>query len=220
LSRPKIIAIDGPVATGKTVIGRLLSEEMEYRFLDTGTLYRAIAWLSIQHDINPWDETALTAIASKYNLDIIGNERRILINGNPVQLEHYRVEIDKIVSLIASVSGVRDSLIQQQRKLADQGNIVIVGRDIGTVVAPHATLKLYLQATAEERTKRRFAELQRSGHTITYAEVLSELCARDRLDSERSHSPLKPAGDAYMIDTDGLTIDQVLSQILEIIGGL
>ena len=217
LSRPDIIAIDGPAATGKSVIGRLLAERMGYRFLDTGTMYRAITWLAINQDINPRDEAALADLALRSDIQVDEKDARVFINGISLPLEDQRTEIDKKVSLVARVQGVRKAMVKQQQMLAAKGKIVVAGRDIGTVVVPNAPLKLYFQASAQERAKRRYQELRDLGHSAEFNQVLEELSARDKLDSERTHSPLRAAADAHIIDSEGLTIEQVLEKILALI---
>jgi cytidylate kinase len=158
-------------------------------------------------------EAALAALARRYPVSI-GDEGQVIIDGRQVPLQEARTEIDQHVSLIARVPGVRDALVAQQRDIAAQGRIVMVGRDIGTVVVPDALLKIYLQASPRERTRRRWLELRQQGINIDEDLVLQQLTRRDKLDSERSHSPLRPADDARIVNTDNLTIEQVVDAIL------
>jgi len=199
------------------VIGRLLAERMGYRFLDTGTMYRAITWLAMNQGINPQDEAALADLALRSDIQVDEKDARVLINGTSLPLEDQRKEIDKKVSLVARVQGVRKAMVKQQQTLAAKGKIVVAGRDIGTVVVPNAPLKLYFQASTQERAKRRYQELRDLGYPAEFNQVLEELSARDKLDSERTHSPLRPAADAHIIDSEGLTIEQVLEKILALI---
>ncbi len=212
-----VIAIDGPVATGKTVVGLLLAERMGYRFLDTGTMYRAVTWLAMSQGVDLDDEDALADLARHAEIEVAGRDGRAMVNGSPAPLEERRAEIDKRVSLVARVPGVRTALVEKQRRMAEEGGIVLAGRDIGTVVAPDAPLKLYFQASAEERAKRRYEELRRAGHPVEFNRVLEETLARDKLDSERANSPLRPAADARLIDSEGLTVADVVERIMEMI---
>lgn len=212
---PNLIAIDGPVATGKSVVGRLVAHHLGYRFLDTGAMYRALTWLALQRDVDVHDEAALTALARRHPVSI-DDDGQVIIDSRQVPLQEARTEIDQHVSLVAQVPGVRDALVAQQRDIAAQGRIVMVGRDIGTVVAPDAPLKIYLQASPRERARRRWLELQQQGININQDLVLEQLTRRDKLDSERAHSPLHPAADARIVNTDNLTVEQVVDAILEL----
>ena len=217
LSRLDIIAIDGPVATGKSVVGRLLAKRLGYRFLDSGAMYRAITWLAIDQGINVEDHASVSMLSSGSTIGLGQKEGEVFINGQLVPLESKRIEIDKKVSLIARLPKVREILVEQQQHLAEGGNIVIVGRDIGTVVAPDAAVKLYFQASTLERSKRRYQELLSRGHNVELHQVLDEIVTRDKLDSERVYSPLQPAADAHIIDTEGLDIKEVVENILKLI---
>ena len=217
MCRPDIIAIDGPVATGKSVVGRLLAKRLGYRFLDSGAMYRALTWLAIDQGINVEDEGSLVVLSSSSTIGVGEGEDEVFINGKLVPLEEQRIEIDKKVSLVAQVPEVREALVHQQRQLAEGGRMVIVGRDIGTVVVPNAPLKLYFQASPLERSKRRYQELRARGHKVELDQVLEEMETRDKLDSERVHSPLIPADDAHLINTEELIIEQVVEKILKLI---
>ena len=217
LSRLNIIAIDGPVATGKSVVGRLLAKRLGYRFLDSGAMYRAITWLAIDQGINVEDHDSVSMLSSSSTIELGQREGEVFINGHLVPLEGKRIEIDKKVSLIARLPKVREILVEQQQHLAEGGNIVIVGRDIGTVVVPNAAVKLYFHASTLERSKRRYQELLSRGHDVELDQVLDEIVTRDKLDSERVYSPLQPATDAHIIDTEGLDIKEVVENILKLI---
>ena len=212
-----MIAIDGAVATGKSVVGRLLAHRLGYRFLDTGAMYRAVTWLAMERGVHPEDELSLTELASAACFRMSDEGDTLLVDGEPLPLEENRTRIDQLVSPVSKVPGVRDALVREQRRLASEGNIVVAGRDIGTVVAPQAPVKLFLQAATAERARRRHRELVESGKQIKYAQVLRDLEARDKIDSERAHSPLRPADDARIIDSDNLTVEQVAQQALAII---
>ena len=217
LSIPSVIAIDGPVATGKTVVGRLLAQRLGYKFLDTGTMYRAITWLAMKQGIDLEDEESLVKLALNSNIQASDKESGVIISVTPATLEEHRTEIDKKISLVSKVQGVREALVKQQQMLAAEGGIVVAGRDIGTVVTPNAPVKLYFQASSRERAKRRHQELCSMGRPMEFAQVLEDLEARDKLDSERAHSPMHPADDAHVIDSEGMTIDDVVQRALELI---
>ncbi len=220
MSKPSIIAIDGPVAAGKSTIGRLLSQRLGYRFVDTGEMYRALTWKAMKLNVDLEDETELSRLASSTKIDFIstvkGNEHccSVLVDGRDVSTEIHTQEVEAGVSLVSKVAGVREVMVEQQRKLAQDGKIVMAGRDIGTTVLPHAPLKIYLGASSEERARRRYLEVIERGEAADYQTILAELLRRDEIDSQRSISPLKPALDAKMVDTDGLNPDQVLAGII------
>ena len=214
-----MIAIDGPVAAGKTSVGKLLSAELRYRFLDTGIMYRAITWLALERGISMEDHRALGRLAWETVIRLNEqDEGSVLINGRAVAEELRRPEVDRAVSLVASVPDVRSALVEQQREIAREGSIVVVGRDIGTVVLPDAGLKLFLVASVAERARRRYTELTWHGYSVKYDGVMQDLEARDDLDTARAHSPLKPAQGAHMLDTDGINVEKVIEQVMEIIG--
>ena len=217
LSRPSVIAIDGPVATGKSVVGRLLAERLGYKFLDTGTMYRAVTWLAMKQGIDLDDEESLAQLALNSDIQVPDTEASANNSVTSATLEKHRIDIDKKISVVSKVKGVREALVKKQQMLAAEGEIVVVGRDIGTVVTPNAPVKLYFQASSRERAKRRHQELSSSGRPMELSEVLKDLEARDKLDSERAHSPLHPADDAHVIDSEGMTIEDVLQRALELI---
>lgn len=216
MTRPSIITIDGPGAVGKSVIGDLLAQRLGYRFLDTGAMYRALTLLALERGADLGDEKALgeLAVASDIELDSL----TVLVAGRDVTLDIRHEEVEKGVSLVAKVGGVRRALVAKQRQMAQGGRVVMAGRDIGTVVLPQAELKLYLAASPEERARRRYLELVQRGDEANYDQVLAELERRDRIDSERELAPLQPAPDARIIDTDSLDIERVLAEIMAIIG--
>ena len=211
-----VIAIDGPVAAGKTMAGRELAKRMDLRYLDTGVMYRAITWLALKNATPIEDEAALVALASETQIILDGsNSDRVLVDGISVGPELRDAEVDHHVSLVSRIPSVRRALVMQQRRMASEGQIVMVGRDIGTVVLPKADLKIYITASSEERARRRWKEFQAQGRETDYQSVLNETKARDDLDTQRDDSPLKPAEDAWVLDTDGLTGDQVVDLIVQ-----
>ena len=215
--RPDIIARDGPVATGKSVVGQLLARELDYHFLDTGTMYRAIAWLSFTKGLDPENSESLTKLAENSKIDFSADSRTVFIDNHIVPLVNERNQIDRVVSVISMNPGVRKAMVKSQRAIASKGPIVIVGRDIGTVVLPNAPLKLYFEATLKKRASRRYQEMVKQGHNISLTQIINEISKRDKLDSERKHSPMRPDADAHVINTQGLSVAQVVSLIMNLI---
>lgn len=218
MARPSMIAIDGPVAAGKSTVGRLLAQRLAYRFIDTGSMYRALTWKALSLNIDLDDEEALSRLARRTRIELAPSEK-VLVDGHDVTQWIQGSEVEAAVSMVAKVAGVRKVLVKQQQELARNGNIVMAGRDIGTTVLPHAEVKVYLDASLEERARRRYLELIERGDTADYQSVLDDLRRRDEIDSERAISPLRPAPNARIIDTDGRNVEQVLSEILAMIGG-
>lgn len=218
MPKPSMIAIDGPVASGKSTLGRLLAQRLGYRFVDTGAMYRALTWRAIKLSIDLEDEEELSQLAANTKIEFAPPGDNVLIDGHDVTREIQDWEVEAGVSLVARVAGVRKVLVEQQRGLAQKGEIVMAGRDIGTTVLPHAELKVYLVASIEERARRRYLELVERGEAADYETILADLIRRDEIDSERPISPLQPAPEARIIDTDGLSADQVLSEILSMMG--
>ena len=214
------IAIDGPGAVGKTTVGRMLSDRIGFLFIDTGVMYRAVTAVAIQRDVNTDDEDAVTGLARSVDIRITGapgpGSQRVIVDGSDVTDSIRSQAVDRRVSAISSYSGVREAMVDQQRALASREGVVMVGRDIGTVVLPDAKLKIYLTASAEARARRRYAELADTGSDVSFDSVLQALERRDKTDSERAHSPLKPALDSIIVDTSHLTADQVVDRIMEL----
>lgn len=209
------IAIDGPVASGKSAVGSAVAQRLGYRFVDTGVMYRAITWLALERGVDILDEAALTKLAAGARLDVDGP--RVALDGVDITDKLRSPEVGESVSLVSRVPGVRHAMVELQRKLASQRDTVMVGRDIGTVVLTDAKLKVYLEASAEERVRRRHAELVAAGKDTSEAEVRKELDLRDSVDSSRDVSPLKPAADAIIIQTDNLSLDQVVDRVIELL---
>ena len=221
--RPSIIAIDGPAASGKSTLGLKLSRELGYLFFDTGVMYRAITWLALKFDMDLNDEPKITNLAETTQIDVApasksdGRACDVLIAGKDITWETRLPEVDANVSVVSAYRGVRAALSKQQRRIGQRGNVVMVGRDIGTVVLPEANLKIYLDATAEERAKRRFDEIVARGETTDYNEILAKVIERDRIDSTRDVAPLKAAEDAVVLDSDQLNADEVFEQVMKLI---
>ncbi len=219
---PNIIAIDGPAASGKSTLGRRLADYLGYLFFDTGVMYRAVTWLVLQRGIDIHDEQRVTALAEKVQIDVLppsqadGRLYDVRIDHQDITWEIRRPEVDAAVSVISAYVGVRQALTAQQRRIGLRGRVVMVGRDIGTVVLPEADLKIYLDASPEERARRRFAELQARGQSADYEAILEQVRERDRLDSTRDIAPLQAAADAVRIDSDRLSADEVFEKVKEL----
>jgi CMP/dCMP kinase len=219
-NRPSIIAIDGPAASGKSTIGLRLANALGYLFFDTGLMYRAVTWLALDHDMNLRDEAAITSLAEKASIDVApasksdGRACDVLVAGKDITWETRLPDVDANVSVVSAYRGVRAALTEQQRRVGKRGQIVMVGRDIGTVVLPDADLKIYLDASAEERAQRRYDEIIARGGSANYQDILEKVIERDRIDSTRDVAPLKAAEDAVVVHTDRLSVDEVFEQVL------
>jgi cytidylate kinase len=223
MSLIKIIAIDGPAASGKTTLGKKLADALGYLFFDTGVMYRAITWVALQRAVNLTDEVAVSHLAEEVNLDIRppsqadGRSSDILADGEDITWAIRTREVDANVSRVSAYPGVRRALSLQQRRIGLRGNVVMVGRDIGTVVLPEAGLKLYLDASVEERARRRYRELMARGEPADYADILAAMQRRDHIDSTRSIAPLRPAEDAIILNSDGLNAEEVLAEVIRMV---
>ena len=217
---PGVIAIDGPAATGKTTVGKAVADHLGYVFLDTGAMYRAVAWLALERGVNPNDEAAVSRLVDDLDIDVLpadvddGRQYTVLVNGEDVTWAIRGPRVANCVSQVSVYPAVRRALVALQRGLAARRQMVMVGRDIGTVVLPDAQLKIYLDASSEERARRRWHEEQARGGDRSYDEVLAEVRSRDRIDSSREVSPLRPAEDAWIIDSSALTASEVTALIL------
>ncbi len=221
---PSIIALDGPAASGKTTVGRRLAETLGYLFFDTGIMYRAVTWIALDHDMDAGDEALITQMAQSAQIDIRppsqndGRACDVIIRGRDVTWDIRSGDVEAKVSAVSAYPGVRKALSEQQRRIGMRGKVVMVGRDIGTVVLPEADLKVYLDASAEERARRRYDELLERGKQADYEDLLKKMIERDRIDSTRAVAPLRPAEDAVVINTDELSEDQVYARVLEMCG--
>jgi len=223
LSHYVSIAIDGPAASGKSSVGLELSIRLGYLFLDTGVMYRAITWVALQKRVDFNEESAISELASQSIIEInqpsLGDGRTndIFVNGVDITKKITEKQVNENVSLVSKYKGVRDSLTKQQQEIALKGNIVMVGRDIGTVVLPNADHKFFLNASSHERAKRRHLEEIKKGGNPNFEEIQSNIIERDRIDTTRILAPLIPAKDAHIITSDNKTIDQVVKEIVSII---
>ena len=218
----RMIAIDGPVASGKTSVGLALAKRLGFLFLDTGVMYRAVAWAVLKNNVNIEDESAVSRLASELKIEIQkpsredGRSNDIFVNGEDVTWEIRGEKVNNSVSQVSAYREVRKVLTEQQRYFGMQGDVVMVGRDIGTVVLPDADLKIFLKASAEERAKRRFQEEKARGNQTGFEQILKNMKMRDELDSSREVAPLTAAPDAVIIDTDGRTKEEVIEEIFQL----
>ncbi len=219
---PSIIAIDGPAASGKSTLGLRLARHLDYLFFDTGIMYRAVTWLALDLGLDLRDESAITALAQKARIDIHppsvedGRASDVTIDGRDITWETRSRSVDANVSTVAAYPGVRHALLDQQRRVGLKGRVVMVGRDIGTVVLPNADLKVYLDATPEERARRRYEEITTRGGNANYDDILAMVHKRDRVDSTRSEAPLRTAADAVVLHSDNMTAEQVFERIRDL----
>lgn len=211
-----IIAIDGPSGSGKSTLGRMLARALNLLYLDTGSMYRAVALAVIEAQIDPNDAEAVTSLANQLDIDLEGDpdSLKVLIDGRDVTEEIRTEPVTEMSSIVSTKPGVRRAMVARQRTMGRRG-AVLNGRDIGTVVFPDAEVKFFLTAVAEERAERRFKEDLTSGSSVTLAQTMAEMVERDKRDSTRTDSPLKVADDAIVIDSTGKTIDEVFTLMME-----
>jgi len=223
MKKSGIIAIDGPAASGKTTLGKLLADEFGYLFLDTGVMYRAATLAVMNEAIEITNENAVSELSQKIVIDILpasmpdGRSCDILLDGKDVTWQIRSPEVEARVSVVSSYAGVRRAMSELQRQIGLRGNVVMVGRDIGTVVLPEAGVKIYLDASVEERAQRRHDELHARGENADYQEILAAMRRRDEIDSNRAIAPLKPAKDAIILNSNQLSVKQVYEKVREII---
>jgi len=215
-----IIAIDGPVAAGKTTLSKHLADRLGYSLLDTGAIYRAVALASRRQSIGWSDEPSVAAVASQLRIEFrwIDGTNHVLLGGEDASDAIRTPEMSQGASLVSALPAVRAALLDLQRQLGEQGDVIAEGRDIGTVVFPHADIKVFLTARPEIRAQRRHEEWLRTGIDDTYENVLEALRERDARDENRPVAPLVPAPDSILIDSSELSIEQVVTQVLELAG--
>jgi cytidylate kinase len=222
LATAKNIAIDGPVASGKTSVGLDLAERLGYLFLDTGVMYRAAAWAAVNAGLDINDEAAVSDLTGKIKIEIEkpsvddGRSNDIFVDGQDVTWEIRKDYVNNNVSQVSTYKQVRKILTEQQRQFGQRGSVVMVGRDIGTVVLPDADLKVFLIASAEERARRRYEEDMKRKGQANYQQILDNMIQRDETDSSRKVAPLVAAKDAIDVVTDGKSKDEVVEEIYQL----
>ncbi|WP_322801362.1 (d)CMP kinase [Thermoflexus sp.] len=223
MGRPLRIAIDGPAASGKSTLAQRLAAHLGYAYIDTGVMYRAVTWAALQRGIPVTDEEALTRLAETLDLDILppteadGRPYTVRVEGEDITWALRSPEVDAAVSQVSAYPGVRRALTQRQRQIGLRGRVVMVGRDIGTVVLPEADFKLYLDADLKTRAWRRYRELRDRGEAVSFEEVLETMRQRDALDQGREVAPLRPAPDAVVLDTTAMDIEEVFQRVLALL---
>jgi len=219
---PKIIAIDGPAASGKSSVGLGVAKYFGYLFLDTGIMYRAVTWAIIKRSIDVTDEQKVSDLVQNISIKIRpptvmdGRNNDVYLDGEDITWKIREPSINFHVSIVSTYPKVREVLTANQKKIGLMGNIVMVGRDIGTVVMPYADLKIFLKASAEERAKRRFDEEVKRGEKPDFKKLYTALIERDKIDSSRILAPLIPADDAIIINTDQKSKEEVIKEIIDI----
>ncbi|HZO90145.1 MAG TPA: (d)CMP kinase [Chthonomonadaceae bacterium] len=217
---PFIVAIDGPAGAGKSTVARRVAAALGFTYIDTGAMYRALAWKALREGVDVANPEALAALAQQMRLAFgpltPDGTQAVRVDGEDVTLAIREPAVSNLTSAISAFPAVRNVVVAQQRQMAQQAprGVVLEGRDIGTVVFPNAQVKVFLTASPEERARRRLAELRTRGFAVDYAHVLSDMIERDARDSLRATSPLAPAPDAVILDTDGLAIDEVVARVL------
>lgn len=225
MSMPSTIAIDGPASSGKTTLASQLATQLDYFYLDTGVMYRAVTLAAIKHNIDVDNKDKVVQLAQTMHLDVIppttddGRSCTVLIEGEDVTWKLRSAKVEKFVSIVSAYPGVRDAMTKKQREIGQRGRVVMAGRDIGTVVLPDADLKIYLTASVEARAKRRWEECQGSGRSDSYEAILAAMKQRDKLDAQRVIAPMKPADDAIIYDTTHLSAAEVLAHFVKLITG-
>jgi cytidylate kinase len=214
-----IIAIDGPSGAGKSTLGRMLARKLNLLYIDTGAMYRAAALAVLESDASTTDEEAVAKVVSASRIDLVGDpdSLQVLLNGRNVSEEIRTEEVSQTASVISTIPSVRRALVARQREMGRRGGAVLEGRDIGTVVFPEADVKFFLTAKAEDRAQRRYEEDRLKERNVTFEETLADINTRDERDSARSDSPLRRADDAIVIDSTGLSIDEVFDRMMSVV---
>lgn len=211
-----VIAIDGPAGAGKSTIAKILSEKLGYVYIDTGAMYRAVSWAVLKSGKDVTEENILAVARDiEVRLENTDSGLHVFADGNDITNEIRTPEVTKIVSMVAMLAPVREKMVHLQRKMAEKGAVVMDGRDIASHVLPNADLKIFLTASIEERASRRYKEMAAKGFDVELSELQKDIAARDKADSERKVSPLVKVPEAVLVDTTGMTIDEVVEKILD-----
>ncbi len=214
-----IIAIDGPAGAGKSTVAKILAKKLGFLYIDTGAMYRALTLKVLENKVAVTDEPAVVRLAKETKIDLRVNpdgSLKVLLDAQDVSLAIRQPRITQVVSDVAKIKEVRQILVKKQRELGQEGDCVLDGRDIGTVVFPNAQKKFFIDASAQERVNRRFKELKGLGQAVAESDVASDLANRDKIDSTRQASPLRQAPDAIYIDTTMLSIEQVVEKMFNL----
>jgi len=211
-----IIAIDGPSGSGKSTLGRMLARELNLLYIDTGSMYRAVALATIEAQLDPAETEAISALAARVDIDLEGDPDSliVLLDGRDVTEQIRTESVTVMSSVVSTIPGVRRAMVARQREMGQRG-AVLNGRDIGTVVFPDADIKFFLTAAPQERAERRYKEDQMTNSRVSFEHTMAEMIERDRCDSTRTDSPLKVADDAIVIDSSGLSIEEVFLRMME-----
>lgn len=218
MTQPLIIAIDGPSGSGKSTLGRMLARELDLLYIDTGSMYRAVALAVIETALNAADDVAVSALAERVNIDLTGepDSLKVTLDGRDVSDRVRDEDVTHISSIVSTIPAVRRAMVLRQRAMGERG-AVMNGRDIGTVVFPNADVKFFLDAAIEERAQRRLAEEREHNPAATYEQTLADITERDRRDTTRLDSPLVAAEDAIIVDSSGMSIDDVFQKMMLIV---
>jgi len=222
MDRKLKVAIDGPAGAGKSTVARKVAQKLDFLYIDTGAIYRAVTLAALQRNADITDEAEISSLAGEAGIDLVQDSEelyRVWLDGDDVTGEIRKPEVSRKVSLVARVPGVRKHLLAKQRDMARSGGVVMEGRDIGTKVLPEADFKFFLTASPKERARRRYKELVESGYQVDWDTLLQEIKERDRIDSSRETDPLVPAPDAIIIDCSRMNIDEVVSVIVSKVTG-
>lgn len=213
-----VVAIDGPAGAGKSTIAKLAAEKLGYAYIDTGAMYRSVAWKFLQTG-REFDEAYISELANTMIIEFKPEAKvnRVFVDGTEVTEAIRTPEVTAIVSRVAAIGAVREAMVEQQRRMGEIGGVLMDGRDIGTVVFPNAQLKIFLTASVEERARRRYKEMVEKGQQVELAQLQEDIAARDKQDSERAISPLRQAEDALLLDTSDMSIAQVTDKILQLV---
>ena len=213
----RVIAIDGPAGAGKSTVAKIVAEKLGYTYIDTGAMYRAVAWKTLQQSSEATDEAILRAVEGiDVRLACTDSGTRVTVDGTDVTGEIRTPEVTHIVSRVAALGPVREKMVELQRAMAADGAVVMDGRDIGTNVLPNADVKIFLTASVEERARRRYDEMKEKGYAVDFDDLKKEIASRDKQDSEREISPLRQAEDAILLDSTALSIDAVVARVMEL----
>ena len=216
---PIAIAIDGPSGAGKSTIARILAKELQFIYVDTGALYRAVGYTTLKRGVSIYEAEAVVALLPSLTVTLgyENGEQRVYVNNEDVTAFIRTPEVSEAASAVSAIPAVREFLFMLQQNMAKTQSVIMDGRDIGTVVLPDAQVKIFLTASAEDRARRRYEELIEKGMSVTYEDVLNDMILRDKRDSERAAAPLKPADDAVLVDTSGNTLEESVACLRAIV---